>query len=325
MPKFSIVIPCYNSFKLMNKCLECFKNQVFKDFELVIIDDCSTDDSYQKLKEYQEHSDLNITLLKNEQNLGPGKTRNFGIQKAKGEYITFVDSDDYIENSTLEILNDVLLKDKKIDCIIYNYNFVTKHNTIKRKSINKPSSQYIDKKDALIYANTSTFCKVYCLKNIKDNNIIFPDLMRNEDFVFNKLAFSVSNRIYYCDENLYNYKDNPTSLIHNQKYYNEKNNMIGFELVEKYLKNQYDDELEMIFITECLYAMTMNLVGRKASTKQVKEHINNCLSKYPQLYKNESIKNLNTFQRMCIKATQIKSVLALRLLLNVKKIIKKAM
>lgn len=325
MPKFSIIIPCFNSFKLMNKCLESLENQTFQDFEVIIIDDCSTDDSYQKLKEYQKHSNLKITLLKNEHNLGPGKTRNLGIEKTSGEYITFIDSDDHIENSTLEILNNVLLKDETIDCIIYNYNFITKHNVIKRKSINKSNSQYVDKKDVLIYANTSTFCKVYYLKNIKDNNITFPDLMRNEDFVFNKLAFSVSNKIYYCNENLYNYEDNPISLMHNQKYYNENNNMIGFELVEKYLKNRYDEELEAIFITECLYAMTLNLVGRKASRKQIKEHINNCLKKYPNLYKNENINNLNIFQRACIKATKIKSVLALKLLLKLKKIIKKTM
>lgn len=325
MLKFSIIIPCYNSIGFMEKCLKSLEEQTLKEFEVIFIDDCSKDDTYAKLLEYQKKSKLNMTILKNEKNLGPGKTRNVGIEKAIGKFILFIDADDYIEENSLEIIDGILKKDSKIDCVIFDFSQITKNNVIRRRSFYKANSQYLSKNEALIYVNTSTCGKVYLLENIKKNNVIFPELMRNEDFPFNKLALAASNKIYYCDNSLYNYVDNKNSLIHNQKFNTEKNNLIGFEIVEKNLKNKYDKELESIFVKEYLYAATLNLVERDASSKEIKEHIDYCQKKYPDIYKNEIIKNMNIFQRMCIMATKIKSKFLLKLFLKIKKIIKKVL
>ena len=92
MPKISIIVPIYNASKYLNKCIDSLINQTFDDIEIILINDGSIDDSEVIIKSY---NDKRIRYFKNK-NQGIGKTRNFGIDKAKGEYLMFVDSDDYI-------------------------------------------------------------------------------------------------------------------------------------------------------------------------------------------------------------------------------------
>ncbi|PWX16163.1 hypothetical protein CYK66_10230 [Clostridium perfringens] len=100
--KYSIITPMYNSFNYMKRFFESFENQTMKNFEIIIIDDCSSDGSYQKLLEFIKTIKLNIKVLKTSKNSGPGNARNMGIKAAKGEWITFVDNDDWVDKCLLE-------------------------------------------------------------------------------------------------------------------------------------------------------------------------------------------------------------------------------
>ena len=322
MPKFSIVIPCYNSFKFMDKCLETLENQTFTDFEVILIDDFSTDDTFENLDKYVKTSKLNIKLLKNVQNLGPGKTRNIGIENSEGTYITFIDADDYIEKDTLEILNNIIEKEK-VDCVIYDYYYKTTNNKVEQKTLLKGNSGIVEKKDALIYTTGSTWCKVYLLEKIKENKIEFPDLKRNEDMVFNKLAISVCDKIYYCDKNLYNYINTEGSLVNTPKFLDENNQIIGFEIIEKRLKDKYQNELEAIFLKEFLYAVIMNMIILKRDKKNILKKIKDAEIKYPNIYKNESIKYLKTYQKICLIFIKHKWIFGLKVCVKAKKIIQK--
>jgi glycosyltransferase involved in cell wall biosynthesis len=93
--KISIIVPVYNTKKHLDKCLSSLVNQTIKDRKIIIINDGSTEDITEIIKKYKGK----IDYYKNK-NHGIGYTRNFGIRKAKGEYIGFVDSDDYVENNT---------------------------------------------------------------------------------------------------------------------------------------------------------------------------------------------------------------------------------
>lgn len=107
MAKYSIITPQFNSFELMDKYFDSLLNQTVRDFEVVIVDDCSTDGSWKKLQEYVRQSPLQITLLQAEKNSGPGNARNMGIEAAKGEWITFVDNDDWVARDFLEKIDAV--------------------------------------------------------------------------------------------------------------------------------------------------------------------------------------------------------------------------
>ena len=116
MIKVSIIIPVYNVEKYISECLDSVINQSLKDIEIICIDDCSTDNSYNILLEYSK-KDNRIKVLKNEENKSAGPTRNIGMKIAQGEYISFIDSDDYI---SLNYLEDLYNTAKKYDSDVVN-------------------------------------------------------------------------------------------------------------------------------------------------------------------------------------------------------------
>lgn len=122
-PFFSLIIPCYNVIQFINQGLETLVNQTFKDFEIIFIDDCSTDDTYNFIANYKDKSSLDITLIKNERNCGPGQSRNNGINIANGQYITFMDSDDWLEHTFFEEMYNCIIKNnaEMVQCDFYRY------------------------------------------------------------------------------------------------------------------------------------------------------------------------------------------------------------
>lgn len=107
----SIIIPCYNIENYIEKCIESIENQTYKDIEIIAVDDCSKDGTIVKLKELQERYS-NLQVYQNDKNRGAAYSRNFAMKKAKGEYIGFVDSDDYITDDYYEKLMETAEKEK---------------------------------------------------------------------------------------------------------------------------------------------------------------------------------------------------------------------
>ena len=117
----SIIVPIYNAEKYLKKCLDSLVNQTKKELEFILINDGSTDKSEEIVKTYK---DERIKYFKNK-NQGIGKTRNFGIEKATGKYIMFLDSDDYFSSDACEILYKEAEKEKA-DLIVFDYYRVEK-------------------------------------------------------------------------------------------------------------------------------------------------------------------------------------------------------
>lgn len=107
--KISVIIPVYNVEQYLKECLDSVINQTLKDIEIICVDDCSTDNSYKILEEYAKKDDR-IIVLQNEKNSGAGTSRNKGINTSKGEYIGFIDSDDYISKDYFESLYNTAKK-----------------------------------------------------------------------------------------------------------------------------------------------------------------------------------------------------------------------
>ena len=119
--KFSIITPAYNSFNLMDKYFKSFLAQTFKDFELIIVDDCSSDKTYDLLIEQAKDMEIDVKVFKTPKNSGPGTARNIGIDHSSGEWITFIDNDDWVDSDFLEKINNVIEKEKT-DCeVLFKY------------------------------------------------------------------------------------------------------------------------------------------------------------------------------------------------------------
>ncbi len=122
IPKVSIIIPVYNVEKYLKECLNSVVNQTLKEIEIICVDDGSTDNSLSILEEYAK-KDNRINLLKQE-NSGAGAARNKGLDSARGEYIYFLDSDDFLELNAIEILYNQIAKNQADICFFkfYKYN-----------------------------------------------------------------------------------------------------------------------------------------------------------------------------------------------------------
>ena len=123
----SIIIPCYNIENYIEKCIESIENQTYKDIEIIAVDDCSKDGTIVKLKELQERYS-NLQVYQNDKNRGAAYSRNFAMKKAKGEYIGFVDSDDYITDEYYEKLMETAEKEKA-DLVATDIEIVYENNS----------------------------------------------------------------------------------------------------------------------------------------------------------------------------------------------------
>lgn len=115
----SIIVPIYNVKQYLEKCIESVINQNATNYELILIDDCSTDGSLSIAKKYENKS--NVKIIKKENNTGLSDTRNIGLRKANGEYILFLDSDDYIEGGSLKNIESIIISQNYPDIVYFGF------------------------------------------------------------------------------------------------------------------------------------------------------------------------------------------------------------
>ena len=121
MSKISVIVPAYNTGSKLRDCVDSILNQSFKDLEVILVDDCSLDDTYSIMCEYQE-KDSRVRVFRNAINSGAGHSRNVGLDEATGEYVTFVDSDDYLDLDTYLAVNDAIKLNNSPDIIRFDQN-----------------------------------------------------------------------------------------------------------------------------------------------------------------------------------------------------------
>ena len=198
----SVIIPVYNVEKYIRQCLESVINQTFKDIEIICINDGSTDNSLEILQEFSQ-KDKRIIVI-NKKNEGASIARNIGIENSQGEYIYFVDSDDWIEIDTIEIL----YKECNEEDIVYSNLCHYNENT---KKIKEEKLKYFIKegegKYFLINGEGVGPCnKLYKLSFLKENNLKFLENIIYEDLEFNFRCFFLSQKVKFVNNAGYNYR-----------------------------------------------------------------------------------------------------------------------
>jgi len=195
MADVSIIVPAYNAEKYIDKCLNSLINQTKEELEFIIVNDGSTDRTEDIVKKYK---DKRIRYFKNK-NQGIGKTRNFGIDQSKGEYILFLDSDDYIEKTCCEKLYNKA-KNDNLDIVICD--FYKEWDNGEIEEIHTPSFENSTLKDNpdIITEYLSPWAKIYKRKLIADNNIKFVEDCKYEDAPFVIEALDKANKIGKLDD-----------------------------------------------------------------------------------------------------------------------------
>ncbi len=227
MIKVSVIIPVYNVENYLCECLDSLINQTLKDIEIICINDCSTDGSLSILQKYAA-KDERIIVVNNKYNIGAAKSRNTGIQLARGEYVSILDADDFCHLEMLEIAYKNCIS-KNADLGIYDY---AKYNDTTKKIINYLTplpfvkyscSNVFNFKEIRDYIFQITSCapytKLYKREFLLKSGIKFQDLHNANDTYFGNMILTQAERIIYIDTNspLYYYRTNiPTQTSNNR-------------------------------------------------------------------------------------------------------------
>ena len=217
MCKITVAIPVYNCQSTLIRCLQSVINQTFKDFEILIINDGSTDNSEEICLEYLQ-KDKRIKYVRQE-NSGLACVRNFVLDKAKGEYLCFIDSDDYIDENALSVMYEKAEKEKS-DVVICGY-FTENGNAVRKVTYegkNRDKLDFIELKAKDII--DPAWNKLYRTDFLKSTNVKFPEGQYYEDTFFNLSLIPFNPKITVLTECFYHYVLNMGSIT--RRYNKEK-------------------------------------------------------------------------------------------------------
>lgn len=217
--KFSVIIPVYNVGKYLRDALNCLVNQTYSNFEAICVNDGSTDNSLEILKEYSNKDKRFVVIT--QENQGQGIARNKAIDIANGDYILFLDPDDLIETDTLEVLLQQIKAHKDVDIIQFDYITLTDNPRKNRiKSFKKQARKFLkfNLKNNQIYnwkdfqrldlsnIGIAVWNKVYSSEFIKNNSIKFAPAKHGEDHIFSIKSTVLAKKILYINNVLYHYR-----------------------------------------------------------------------------------------------------------------------
>ncbi|WP_338442940.1 poly(ribitol-phosphate) beta-N-acetylglucosaminyltransferase [Staphylococcus aureus] len=251
MMKFSVIVPTYNSEKYITELLNSLAKQDFPktEFEVIVVDDCSTDQTLQIVEKYRNKLNLKVDQLETNSG-GPGKPRNVALRQAEGEFVLFVDSDDYINKETL--------KDAAA--------FIDEHHSdvllIKMKGVNGrgvPQSMFKETAPEVTLLNsriiyTLSPTKIYRTALLKDNDIYFPEELKSaEDQLFTMKAYLNANRISVLSDKAYYYAtkregEHMSSAYVSPEDFYEVMRLIAVEILNADLEEAHKDQILAEFL-----------------------------------------------------------------------------
>lgn len=289
----SIIVPVYNVELYLQKCIDSILNQTYRNKEIIIVDDGSTDNSINIINEYEKkYKEIQVVRQKN---MGVSVARNVGLNLSNGQYVTFIDADDYIEEHAIEDMVDKIVKEKS-DMCVFGFNTILENNSRKHTKIYDFDEEIC--KDRIIALRMFFLFKIHgfpwnkiCKRELYfDNNIIFPvNKSYGEDSVVTFKLLNCCKKISFLKKTLYNYSQragsitklnkckNADDILDNIMYmYNEleKNNdyyKIKNEYESYYIKNLY---CAMIIIYKCKIYKSDN-----ENIKKALENINKYIKK----------------------------------------------
>ncbi len=259
--KVSVIIPVYNVEKYLGKCLDSIINQTLKEIEIIVIDDGSTDKSHNILEKYS-NKDNRIKMITQE-NQGLSGARNTGVENAKGEFLSFIDSDDYIKEDMLEKMYDKA-QEEKSDIVICRFNQVYNDGTVKYSSgITEGFTQQELFKRLLSGMASPMACdKIYSRELFIKHNIKYPIGLYHEDVPTTYKLFYYANNISVVEKAFYNWlqRDGSISKSITQKHIDDTFKI--YELTKEFLEKENVLEQYNKFYIRRTFHYTYGLINK---------------------------------------------------------------
>lgn len=273
--KISIIIPCYNVEEYVEKCIDSVINQTYKNMEVIVIDDKSTDNTYDRLKKLEEKYSGKFSLYQNEENKGLAYTRNFGVSKATGDYVGFIDSDDYIAKNYYEELVKKLNKENAD--LVVNDILLLDENGNSIGEVNSACKDEVTKLSIIDNGLAASAC----------NKLLRKDLLLKYPFLEGKINEDVasiipiivhSKRVAYTKKAVYNYVQRHNS-IQNSKFSEKRFDMFDSIKIcldrisedENYL--EYRDIILLHQLLEIYIYILIEIEDEKERTKLINKFI----------------------------------------------------
>lgn len=242
MPFISIIVPVYNVEPYIERCFQSVVSQTYRNYEIIFVDDCGTDKSIEILQRLidEYNGDISLRLIHHEKNKGLSAARNSGIKISSGDYVYFVDSDDYIFPESLKVLTKPLL-DMSYD-LIAGRSLIKKNGKVSTSVIHS----FHQKRDKIecyylsfpyLMGLATTACNhLYSQKFLKNNNIIFYEGILYEDNIFNINIFCHMPNFIEVDHITYFYeiRENSITTTQTEKHFNDE--IKGTEILEDVIK-----------------------------------------------------------------------------------------
>lgn len=302
MPKVSVIVPVYNVEEYIDKCLNSLVNQTLQDIEIIVVNDGSTDGSEEIIKRYLEQYSDKIKYLVKE-NGGLSDARNYGMKYATGDYIAFLDSDDYVDSTIYEKMYNKAIEE---NCDFVECDFIWKYDN---KEVKDCGYIYKDKHEMLANARVVAWNKLIKKELIDNLNLEFPKGLRYEDIDFFYRLLPYINKFGFVKEYLIYYVQRSSSIANTQnertkEIFNVLDNVIKY-YKENGLYDEYKDELEYSYTRILLCSSFLRMVKIKDSVirKDLLELTWTNLNKnFPEWKKNKVLNSVKSGKNIYMKS-----------------------
>lgn len=243
----TVIIPTYNTGEFISKAIKSLQNQTYSEIEILIVDDCSNDDTLPICYKLQK-TDKRIKIISKNKNTGVANSRNIGIRNAKGKYIMFLDSDDYVEKDFCLCMINVLKK-YNAEIAYCDYTVIKGEDKIHKKLGKREGTVSHQEMMKTVIASSYLWNKIY-LKSLF-NGIYFPEGKNYEDI---RTLYKVIERarvLVYKPVSLYFYTQREESIVHTQNVKNQTEYFVAILQLACFFKSNYP----LLFNELCLYLM----------------------------------------------------------------------
>ena len=305
MAKISVIVPVWNKEKEINKCLDTILANTLKDIEIIVVDDKSTDNSKKIIKDYAKKY-KNIIFIENKKNLGIGKTRNKGVKKATGEYLSFIDGDDYISLKMLKKYYK-FAHENKCDIVCGHYYKVNETTKTLFKTNEFNTTTLKQNKEIINLIDYGPCNKIFKRNIIVENNILFDEENKYEDVPFVMKALYNSSKIGHIKESHYYYRihENSETTVMDKRVFDIFNIVND---VYSYYKNRLElkEEIEYYAISEITRYMARQKYqkDKKLKAKFINDGYEYLKTKIPKWRKNRYLKK-ESFMKKTIKKNKL--------------------
>ncbi len=270
----SIIVPVYNVEKYVSKCLESLINQTYENIEIICVNDGSKDSSLEIINKYALKDNRIIVYTK--ENGGLSDARNYGLTKAKGDFILFIDSDDFVDLTLIDkCVNKV--KEDKSELVVFDMKYIYDDRQ-EYASGGEFTCSSFSKDRNIIFINNSA-CNKFIKRELMEG-VSFPKGLYYEDLATIPILLSKAKKISKIDEALYFYVQRDASIAHtiSDKIFDIYK---AIDLISKYYSNhELDDEIGKLYIKHGLYLTVLRIKDNSSDIETYLKKNNECLDKY---------------------------------------------